>query len=232
VFQEWRVSAWLHAENNASPAKLRDNLRDALQVDLDSPVDSFMVGSKVVLSRMHKGDRVTGYWIPGKGRPVLLVDPDGAESALRSDMGKEVMRAGRPILMIDVFTPDSTRATHITADPYFLSYNRSDDAERVQDILTALTFLHAQTKAVPDLIGLGTAGIRSLFAAAVAPVETNLIIDLNGFSGTDSDFVTRFFVPGIQHAGGLQAALRLAGSVRAAAPATARANAPPETSAQ
>jgi dienelactone hydrolase len=232
VFQKWRVSAWLYAENRASQAELRDGLRDALQVDLDSPVESYVDGSRIVLSRAHKGDRVTGYWTPGRGRPVLLVDPEGAEAALRSDIGKEIMRAGRPILMIDVFTADSARATQASLDPYFLSYNRGDDAERVQDILTALGFLHTQTKAMPDLIGLGTAGIRSLFAAAVAPVETNLVVDLNGFSGTDSDFVTRFFVPGIQRAGGLQAALRLVGSARAAAPATARAHPPEEVSAQ
>ena len=226
VFQSWRVSAWLRAESDASPGELRDNIRDALQVDFESPVESYVNGNEIVLSRTHKGDRVRGYWIPGKGRPVLIVDPDGADAALQSDLAKDVIRAGRPVLMIDLFTPDPTRATRADVDPYFLSYNRSDDAERVQDILTALVFLHTHSKAVPDLIGLGAAGIRSLFAAAAAPVETNLIVDLNGFSGIDSDFLTRFFVPGIQHAGGLQAALRLVGPVRAAAPATALAGDP------
>jgi len=39
----------------------------------------------------------------------------------------------------------------------------------------------------------------------------DLSIDLNGFSGSDEEFRDRFFVPGIQRAGGLSAALKLAG---------------------
>jgi hypothetical protein len=40
--------------------------------------------------------------------------------------------------------------------------------------------------------------------------------DVSGFSGSDTDFHERFFVPGIQRAGGLAAALQL---VTPAAPA-------------
>jgi len=120
--------------------------------------------------------------------------------------------------MINPFESISNRAARSRSDKYFLSYNRSDDAERVQDILTALVFLRSQAKAKPELIGLGTAGIWSLFAAAVSPMEISLIADLNGFSGSDEDFTERFFVPGIQHAGGLNAALRLINTVRAVMP--------------
>ena len=218
VFQTWRVSAWLHAEDAASPGELRDNLRDALHADIDSPVETYIKGNEIVLSRAGKHDRVTGHWTPGKGSPVLIVDPDGAVAALHSDLAKEVMHTGRPILTIDTFLPDTNRATLARIDPYFLSYNRSDDAERVQDIVTALQFLRSQSREMPELIGLGTAGVWSLFAAAVSPVETSLIADLNGFSGSDKDFRARFFVPGIQRAGGLNAALRLVNVLRAAVP--------------
>lgn len=230
VFQSWRVSAWLHAEDDASAGELRDNLRDVFHADIDSPVESYIKGTEIVLSRASKHDRVTGYWMPGKGNPVLVVDPDGAASALRSDVAKEVMRTGRPLLTIDPFVPDTHRAMLARIDPYFLSYNRSDDAERVQDIVTALAFLRSQTKAAPEIIGLGTAGIWSLFAAAIAPLETSLIADLNGFSGTDRDFGSRFFVPGIQRAGGLNAALRLVNVLRAAVPRPRRAGGSPGTS--
>ncbi len=78
-----------------------------------------------------------------------------------------------------------------------------------QDILTALAFLKARHAPRPELIGLGDAGILRLFAAAVAPIAIDVIADLNGFGGSDEDFRERFFVPGIQRAGGLSAALKL-----------------------
>jgi len=49
-------------------------------------------------------------------------------------------------------------------------------------------------------------------------MEVSLIADLNGFSGSDEDFTEHFFVPGIQHAGGLNGALRLISSVRVVLP--------------
>jgi hypothetical protein len=108
----------------------------------------------------------------------------------------------------------------LAGDKYFLSYNRSDDAERVQDILTALQFLKSRFKGKPELIGLGNAGIRCVFAAALAPVPVELRADLNGFGGADEDYLARFFVPGIQRAGGLFTAMKLVANVQASIPAT------------
>ena len=44
-----------------------------------------------------------------------------------------------------------------------------------------------------------------------SPQRVNLKTDLNGFGGTDQDFVDRFFVPDIQRAGGLRVARLLDG---------------------
>ena len=68
-----------------------------------------------------------------------------------------------------------------------------------------------------EIIGVGSSGVPTLFAAAIAPVETELMIDINGFAGTDEDFKNTFFVPGIQRAGGLQAALRLTNALHTTA---------------
>ena len=121
-----------------------------MQVDIESPVEVYTSGNDIVLSRVHKHDRVTGFWLPGKGRPVLVIGPEGAEAALDSEIAKEVIRSGRPLLAVNLFAPDPVRSARASTDTYFLSYNRSDDAERVQDIVTALMFLHGQTKALPD----------------------------------------------------------------------------------
>ena len=82
----------------------------------------------------------------------------------------------------------------------FLTFNKSDDANRVQDILTALAWLK-QPKT--QLIGLGKAAIWTEFAAAIAPVPVDLQADLAGFQGTAEEFVKDFFVSGIRRAGGL-----------------------------
>jgi hypothetical protein len=99
-------------------------------------------------------------------------------------------------------------------DRYVLSYNRTDDADRVQDIITALAFLKRQGKGKTTLVGMGNAGVWCIFAAAVVPVELDLVADLNGFGGTDKDFHERFFVPGIQRVGGLSVALGLVPHIR------------------
>ena len=58
-----------------------------------------------------------------------------------------------------------------------------------------------------------------MFAAAVAPIAIDVIADLNGFGGSDEDFRNRFFVPGIQRAGGLSGALKLVNTARGIIPA-------------
>ena len=89
----------------------------------------------------------------------------------------------------------------------FLTFNRSDDANRVQDILTVLRWLDA-----PDveLVGVGKAAVWCQFAAAVSRQRVILKADVSNFTGTDQDYIDRFFVPGIQRAGGLRAARLLA----------------------
>jgi hypothetical protein len=124
-------------------------------------------------------------------------------------------------LIIEPFTGSAARIQKQRFDEYFLSYNRTDAADRVQDILTALAFLKAQSGRRPELIGLGDAGIWCVFAAAIAPIPIDVVADLNGFGGSDEDFRNRFFVPGIQRAGGLSAALKLVNRTRGIIPAEA-----------
>jgi hypothetical protein len=85
----------------------------------------------------------------------------------------------------------------------FLTFNKSDDANRVQDILTALAWLHQPET---ELIGLGKAAVWALFAAAISPAPVELHADISKFAGSDDDFLSALFVPGIQRAGGLRAA--------------------------
>jgi hypothetical protein len=219
VFQMWKITATLQTQSSADPAAQREALRYALAVDWPSRPEAVIDVSRMVLSRIGKGDRVTGYWRPGKGTPVLIVHPGGSSAALRTEAVEKLMPSGRPVLILEPFISHAARILKQRFDEYFLSYNQTDAADRVQDILTALAFLKARSGGRPELIGLGDGGIWCVFAAAVAPIAIDVIANLNGFGGSDEDFRDRFFVPGIQRAGGLSAALKLVSTARGIIPA-------------
>jgi len=131
---------------------------------------------------------------------------------------------GRPLRADDRRLPDRQRGGAARSfGENFLTFNKTDDANRVQDILTALAWLNTKLadakladderrSSAPRLIGLGKAAVWCLFAAAVSRQPVDLQADLGGFTGTDQDLVDSFFVPGIQRAGGLRAARQLAGA--------------------
>ena len=220
VFQSWKIAALLSMQNSVDPNTQRDGLRLALGAKWPLQVDHSTRANQIVLSRPGRGDYVTARWVPGKGAPILIVHPAGSEAALRTPSVANTVRSGRPVLILDAFTGNAQRTRMLRSDDYFLSYNRSIYAERVQDILTAAAYLKAQSGAKLQLIGLEDAGVWCVFAAAIAPIPIDVVADLNGFGGSDQDFHDRFFVPGIQRAGGLSTALKLVNHVRTILPST------------
>lgn len=220
LFQMWKTASRMQTEQ-ADSGDLRQGLQDALGADWPNQVLTSLNGRHVLLSR-GRGDRVEGLWTPGAGTPVLLVHADGAETAMRQSLAEQVLRDGRPLLAIDVFRSTPEQRQDYRSRRYYLSYNQTEEAYRAQDIVTALAFLKQHEGGTPELACLGDAGVPCLFAAAAAPIDLDLLVDLNGFSGLDQDFIDRFFVPGIQRAGGMQAALRLLNRVRLASPARSR----------
>jgi dienelactone hydrolase len=218
LFETWRAAARFQTEQ-ADAGGIRQLMQEALGADWPNQIASALNGHRLLVSR-GKGDRVEGQWIPGSGEPVLLVHADGAAAALREPLADQVQRAGRPLLAIDSFRSSPEQLQNYRARRYYLSYNQTEDAYRTQDIVTALAFLKQQQGGPVELACLGEAGVACLFAAAACPIDLDLLVDLNGFSGSDEDFRNRFFVPGIQRIGGLQAALRLLKHVRLAIPAT------------
>jgi dienelactone hydrolase len=204
LFEEWiRLS-------KEQPENPRERLISALAANWPADVRSQIDGERLLLGRSGKGDRIPGIWVKGSSSnpPVLVVDPGGAEAARKSTEVASLLRSGRSVLMIDAFQTGSAQAPRDRSVKMFLTFNQSDDANRVQDILTALAWLNTPKT---GLIGLGKAAVWCVFAAAVSPQPVDLQADLGGFAGTDEDFLDRFFVPGIQRAGGLAAARRLLG---------------------
>jgi hypothetical protein len=102
------------------------------------------------------------------------------------------------VLLIDAFQTGAAVAPRNRSVKMFLAFNKSDDANRVQDILTSLAWLKAPNT---SLIGIGKAAVWCVFAAAVAKEPVNL--------ATKPSEVGDFFVPGLERAGGIKAALSL-----------------------
>jgi hypothetical protein len=199
VFERWIASA-----SERAPSPSRERLAMALGCEWPRRVASRAEGGRLVLSREGRGDRIPATWQKGsgKGPVVLVVTPQGAPSDLAP--------YGDSVLAIDAFQTGTAVAPRPKSARHFLTFNLSDDANRVQDILTASAFLLATGAADATLRCTGKAAVWCTFAAAVAPVRLKLAEGATGFTGTDAEFERDFFVPGIQFAGGWKAALALA----------------------
>ena len=212
LFRQWRESAERQNEQATDPEEIRTRLRLALGAEWPATVNSAPEGDHMVLWRPGRGDRVAARWFPGNGEPTIAIHPDGMDAARRTPAVASMIAAHQPVLLVDVFQTGSARTRRDRSGAWFLSYNQTDDANRVQDILTALAYVKPSAAEEVRLVGLDDAAIWCTFAAAVAPVPVRMSgMPSHPFFGTDDDFHDRFFVPGIQRAGGWQAAWKLVG---------------------
>jgi len=184
-------------------------------------------GQALTLSRPGFGDRVPAVFIEGSGPVAIVVDPLGTTAALTSDIVRQLHRQHRPILIVNAFATGADTAAPIhrgtssttedsanlmdansPASPLYLAYNVSDDAARVQDIVTAIVYASAIAPH-PDLYARGDAALWSTFAVAVSTAPVSLhIADMPSLT-TDTNYLAHFNVPGILRAGGLPAAQHL-----------------------
>jgi hypothetical protein len=206
IVAQWIAEAKRQNAAATDPIDVRERLSLALACEWPKEVASTADGQKLILSRKDRGDQVLG-WRNGTA-PVdtIVVNADGAAAAATSFAAK---REGA--LRLAVFQTGEA-ATPAKERPHFYhTFNRSDDANRVQDILTALAWVNASGVKQPSLVCTSRAAVWCTFAAAVSPVPVKLEAPLGDFKGTDAQMEQQFFVPGIQRAGGLDAALRLLG---------------------
>lgn len=205
IEESWKSMA-RESVASLSIADLREELLLALAAEWPAQVQSSPHGELIVLSRPGAGDAVPARWFPGKGAPLLIVNPRGSQAAMESETFRSARAAGRAILCIDAFQTGLAKAARPKPAEHYLAFNRSDDQNRAQDILTALAFLHQKSASPVEIAAEGPARVWSLFAAAVAPVPVRLDTAGMQFHGSDAEFLAEFFVPGIQRAGGLATA--------------------------
>lgn len=208
--------------------EFRRRLRLALLVE--SPARDDIVFSAEADGRLAIGRRGVGDRIPARlwnadagGTPTLLLFPGGSAEAAASELGKVLLAAGGPLLAVDAFqTGAAVAARDIagagrSAEKYFRVFNRTDDANRVQDALTALAFLRKETGSeTVNLVGAGRAGLWAALAAALDEGALQIAADLDGFDfSNDAEYVEKLSIPGLRRAGDFRAAAVLLSARRA-----------------
>jgi dienelactone hydrolase len=184
--------------------------------------ESLTNGETLLLARAGKGDRIPAVWlVPPKpnanAAPTLIIHAKGVAWVLSSSRNaaglvKHILDGGGAVLGIDAFQTGSAKAPRDRNKRAFTVFNQADDANRVQDILTALAYLQSRSNAkVVNLVGIEMGGVWSYFARALAGPGVNLVADLAQFQADkDQAYLETFFVPGLRKAGDFRAAAVLA----------------------
>ena len=230
-------TASLRPSDGASLAKAQEAFRERLSLALMAGVpapgdvdvqeaEALPGGKMLLLGRDGKGDRVPAVLLePPRAnpavRPTLIVHPEGVAWVLSSSESREglvrsLVARGGVVMGIDAFQTGRSRTTAATPEGerqrrYFTTFNRTDDANRMQDILTAIAALRRQTgQQAVNLAGMGEAGVWSVFARALSDADVSLLADIAQFyAASDEEYIKHFFVPGIRRAGDFRAAATL-----------------------
>ena len=175
----------------------------------------------LIIGRASVQDRVPAQLVMPPGRvtsAAMILHPQGAEAALGSPEGptplaRELEKRGYLLFSVDAFqTGQAADPSRKMTAPFFSTYNRTDDAERVQDILTGLVYLKEARR--PNnivIVGQGVAGLWTLLARPFFRTPFALVADVAGFdSGDDGAYLERLYIPLLRQAGDFQTAAFLA----------------------
>jgi len=153
---------------------------------------------------------------PGKKVATVIVHPEGKDAVMK--MGKplsplvgKLLSEGSAVIAIDCFqVGELNKGERKKTEKHWLTYNRTDCALPVQDILTAIGYLRSRDDIGKiNVVGLDAAGVWCLLASAVAPDVRRIVVDLNGLSDDRAGWEGDTFIPGILRAGGARVAAAL-----------------------
>lgn len=127
---------------------------------------------------------------------------------------REQLDAGKVVIVIDPFligehhAPD--RPTQRVIKSFPETFLPTDDAYRVQDVLAAAAYARSRTPGAVAVIGIGKAGLWSLFAAAVDAEIASVTADVGGFNPEDDGaWVAQCYAPSLRAIGGAATAAAL-----------------------
>ncbi len=192
IFAQWQRIA--NEQAAARPAaEQRRVFEQILGVSWPKQIRTSPSGEYLLLEGRGDGDRVPTRGTPGD---TVVVDPDGERKTPPPAAGA---------LRVEVFQTGAATAERDFVRGDYLTFRRSDDAERVQDILTALSFAHSSRPRELRLVCGKRASLWCLAAAAIAPVPVTFTPAEPLGDLSDAELAKRLFIPGLQRAGGLTA---------------------------
>ena len=174
---------------------------------------------RLLIGRNGRGDQIPAIlYSPNAevaSRAVtLIVHSEGKATLIDAETGAptpiiaSLLGAGQAVLTIDPFlTGEHGDAERNTDVNHYTTYNRTDAALRVQDILTTLTYLSERPDiSAVNLVGIGQAGLWSMLAAGFADVA-RIVVDADEFdNSSDQAYLTSLPIPIIRRAGDFRTA--------------------------
>jgi Acetyl xylan esterase (AXE1) len=201
----------------------REKFGTALKYSLmaEYPEASSIIASKPQVSPLNeqgKGGTKEEFFIARAGRgeriPMRLWKQPGTEAAssivllLSSgsvtnntvELTELLMKNGHTVASIVSF-PGGRRVPEKIK--YLTTYNKTDEAHRVQEILTAIAYLKKQYgNARLSIVAQDEAGLWALLARGLAPRIDRMVVDASKFDASnDEEFLKYLPIPGIRRAG-------------------------------
>lgn len=211
-------------------------LRYSLMAELPAPAEiiskpevAIADTQQFTLSRKGRGDQLqmTIHDRPKAERKSLVLVLSAAdilegEEAAKAKRNRDelihlLIQSGQTPVTINCF-PAHQQSQAASKYKFFTTYNRTDAANRIQDILTATAFLNqlvepraGQGKATLSLVALDRAGTWALLARGLAPRFDRMVIDGAQFDTlNDEEFLKWLPIPGLRRAGDFITAVTIA----------------------
>ena len=174
------------------------------------------------LSRKAHGDRIPAtLYIPDtpSGGATLVVHPEGhaglidAEKRTPGPILQALLKRGQHVMTVDAFMTGAAQGQRNTEEVvYMTTYNHTDTSNRVQDIITGITYLRERANAsAVSVVGIGEAGLWCLLACGLDPHIARAAIDTDQFDNDDDQaYLDRLFIPCLRRAGDFRTVAALA----------------------
>ena len=181
-----------------------------------------------LIGRSGAGDRIPVmlfYQDPPEPRDIFILVDDQDKRSFLEPSGRPgplvnaALGAGKAVMLVDPFltgefhAPDAVAARQ-TVGVFLDTFEPTDTACRVQDILTAVAFARSRRDMTEQvsLAGWGLAGLWVLFAAALDENINRVAADLRGFPlNDDNAWASLCYAPSLRYMGDIHMAAALTG---------------------
>ncbi|MFN7930101.1 MAG: acetylxylan esterase [Blastocatellia bacterium] len=133
---------------------------------------------------------------------VLIVAPDSQFVSGSQALIDQLTQAGHIVAFLNCF-PGKNGAAENTKFKFISTYNRLNDAHRVQDVVTAISYLNkVKGNGRLNVIGLKEGGLYALLARSYVTGVDQMVVDAAQFdTNNDDDFLKHLNIPGVRRAG-------------------------------